>query len=45
MIYIRGGDSTKGRRLCSGQTSEKHQYRNKGDQHFKMICGVLMEIE
>ncbi len=25
--------------------SEKHQYRNKGDQPFKMICGVPKEIE
>ena len=24
---------------------EKHQYRNKGDQPFKMICGVPKEIE
>jgi quercetin dioxygenase-like cupin family protein len=25
--------------------SEKHQYRNKGDQLFKMICGVPKEFE
>ena len=25
--------------------SEKHQYRNKGDKPFKMICGVLKEFE
>lgn len=25
--------------------SEKHQYRNKGDQPFKMICGVPKEFE
>ena len=25
--------------------SEKHQYRNKGDQAFKMICGVPKEFE
>lgn len=24
---------------------EKHRYRNKGDQPFKMICGVLKEFE
>ena len=24
---------------------EKHQYRNKGDQPFKMICGVPKEFE
>ena len=24
---------------------EKHQYRNKGDQAFKMICGVPKEFE
>lgn len=26
-------------------SSEKHQYRNKGDQPFKMICGVPKEFE
>ena len=25
--------------------SEKHQYRNRGDQPFKMICGVPKEFE
>ena len=25
--------------------SEKHQYRNKGDQPFKMICGVPKKFE
>ena len=25
--------------------SEKHQYRNKGDKPFKMICGVPKEFE
>ncbi len=25
--------------------SEKHQYRNKGDVPFKMICGVLKDFE
>lgn len=25
--------------------SEKHQYRNKGNQPFKMICGVPKEFE
>jgi quercetin dioxygenase-like cupin family protein len=25
--------------------SEKHQYRNTGDQPFKMICGVPKEFE
>ena len=25
--------------------SEKHQYRNKGDMPFKMICGVPKEFE
>jgi quercetin dioxygenase-like cupin family protein len=25
--------------------SEKHQYRNKGDKAFKMICGVPKEFE
>ncbi len=25
--------------------SEKHQYRNKGYQPFKMICGVPREFE
>ncbi len=25
--------------------SEKHQYRNKGDQPFKMICGVSKQFE
>ena len=25
--------------------SEKHQYRNKGDKSFKMICGVPKEFE
>jgi len=25
--------------------SEKHQYRNKGDKPFKMICGVPREFE
>jgi len=25
--------------------SEKHQYLNKGDQTFKMICGVPKEFE
>jgi len=25
--------------------NEKHQYRNKGDQPFKMICGVPREFE
>ena len=25
--------------------SEKHQYRNKGDVPFKMICGVPKEFE
>jgi len=25
--------------------SEKHQYRNKGDKPFKMICGVLKDGE
>ena len=25
--------------------SEKHQYRNKGDQSFKVICGVPKEFE
>ena len=24
---------------------EKHQYRNKGDKPFKMICGVPKEFE
>ena len=24
---------------------EKHQYRNKGDQPFKMICGMPKEFE
>ena len=24
---------------------EKHQYRNKGDKPFKMICGVPKELE
>ena len=24
---------------------EKHQYRNKGDEPFKMICGVPKEFE
>jgi len=24
---------------------EKHQYRNKGDHLFKMICGVPKEFE
>ena len=24
---------------------EKHQYRNKGDQSFQMICGVPKEFE
>ena len=24
---------------------EKHQYRNNGDQPFKMICGVPKEFE
>lgn len=24
---------------------EKHQYRNKGDVPFKMICGVLKKFE
>jgi quercetin dioxygenase-like cupin family protein len=24
---------------------EKHQYRNKGNQPFKMICGVPKEFE
>ena len=24
---------------------EKHQYRNKGEQPFKMICGVPKEFE
>jgi len=24
---------------------EKHQYRNKGDKPFKMICGVQKEFE
>ena len=24
---------------------ERHQYRNKGDQPFKMICGVPKEFE
>ena len=26
-------------------SSEKHQYRNKGDKPFKMICGVPKEFE
>ena len=26
-------------------SSEKHQYRNKGDQLFKMICGMPKEFE
>ena len=25
--------------------SEKHQYRNKGDKPFEMICGVPKEFE
>ena len=25
--------------------SEKHQYRNKGDKPFKMICGVPKDFE
>ena len=25
--------------------SEKHQYRNKGDKPFKMVCGVPKEFE
>lgn len=25
--------------------SEQHQYRNKGDKPFKMICGVPKEFE
>ena len=25
--------------------NEKHQYRNKGDKPFKMICGVPKECE
>ncbi len=25
--------------------SEKHQYRNKGEKPFKMICGVPKEFE
>ena len=25
--------------------SEKHQYRNKGDKPFKLICGVPKEFE
>jgi quercetin dioxygenase-like cupin family protein len=25
--------------------NEKHQYRNKGDKPFKMICGVPKEFE
>jgi quercetin dioxygenase-like cupin family protein len=25
--------------------NEKHQYRNKGDKPFKMICGVPKEYE
>ena len=25
--------------------SEKHQYRNKGDKPYKMICGVPKEFE
>lgn len=25
--------------------NERHQYRNKGDQPFKMICGVPKEFE
>ena len=25
--------------------NDKHQYRNKGDQPFKMICGVPKEFE
>ena len=30
---------------CLVNPSEKHQYRNKGDQPFKMICGVPREFE
>ena len=27
------------------KSDEKHQYRNKGDKPFKMICGVPKEFE
>jgi quercetin dioxygenase-like cupin family protein len=39
MIYIIEGEGTV------VNPDEKHQYRNKRDQPFNMICGVPKEFE
>ena len=46
------GLTQENRSACGGELmsaasnpGEKHQYRNKGDQPFRMICGVPKEFE
>ena len=56
MIYIIEGEGTlanetgeeallKAGDFALVNPDEKHQYRNKGDKPFKMICGVPKEFE
>ena len=56
MIYIIEGEGAlvkekgeeqplKTRDFALVRPDEKHQYRNKGDKPFKMICGVPKEFE
>jgi len=41
----RGGDPPESPGFCPGNPDEKHQYPNKGDKPFTMICGVPKEFE
>jgi len=43
--WSKGGDPLEAGDFALVNPSEKHQYRNKGDKPFKMICGVPKEFE
>lgn len=46
MVHEKGEEqSLKAGDIALMNPDEEHQYRNKGDQPFKMICGVPKEFE
>ena len=45
LVNEKGEETPEGGDFALVDPSEKHQYRNKGDQPFKMICGVPKEFE
>ena len=47
VLVYENGDETplKAGDFAMVNPDEKHQYRNKGDKEFKMICGVTKVFE